>query len=159
MKRIVVGMFGCSVLIFAAMSACNTPVEPNRPSTLAGQYEGTYALLVTEGTATDSVVQAVWLVFTDSTYAMAADTGSSNYDPTACFCKASGTYTISDMVVLTPSDSVPIPDNCATCDAEDSPQGDYSFEQPEGNLRLIRIDTANSERITSMLILKEVVTK
>ena len=89
---------------------------------------------------------------------MAADTASTNYDPTACFCKASGTYTISDMVALTPSDSAPIPDNCASCDPDESPHGAYSLEQPGGNLRLIRIDATSGERITSVLELEKTVT-
>ena len=145
-----------TILGLAVLTACDNPPPTEPPTGLEGEYVGTYSWTFDPGGGPETTLQAVIFGFGQSTFYMNTDTSSALYDSTVCFCKAYGSYALSDKVTLVNSAIPPQSDNCPTCDPDQSPNGVFVLEHPAGGLKLTRIDTTGPEPITSQLILEQV---
>jgi len=148
-------LFGLVLLLVAGamvIDACKDDIVLPEPPSLTGTYAGVYVLKTGEGINADSTFQAVTWTFDSTKYFMDADTASDLFNDGVCFCKGRGSWAITDRVRLEPDDDRPIVDNCETCDPSESPQGSFTIEQPDGNLKLTLIEEDDlGNRITKRL--------
>ena len=154
-------LFGLVLLLVAGamvLDACKDDITLPEPPSLEGTYIGTFTRSTRVGVDVFDTTQAVEFTFDSTTYTMKADTTSDLYADTVCFCKANGVWGITDRLRLDPKDPEQVlPDNCATCDPAQSPQGSYALEQPEGKIRLIQVETIDNRQVTSLLELTRIV--
>jgi len=152
-------LFGLVLLLVAGamvLDACKDDITLPDPPSLDGTYVGTYTRSTRVGVDVFDTTQAVEFRFDSTRYFMDADLTSDQYADTVCFCKGRGVWGITDRIRLEPDDGLDV-DNCETCDPAQSPQGLYALEQPDGNLRLIQIETIDNKQVTSLLVLTRIV--
>ena len=118
--------------------SCASDIVLEEEFSLKGLYTGKYIVITNYGSTNEvKQEQNIKWIFTDIAFYM--ETNLEN-PLKQCFCNVSGTYTLENRIVLTPTNSQPPGDfdgvSCTACNASLDPVGTFDFMQPGDSLKL-----------------------
>ena len=145
--RKIIGLIAFTALAVIALS-CASDIVFKEPPSLKGLYKGRYIWMDLE--TNQERVQNIEWKFTDIYFFMNTDPDNQLEE---CFCKASGTYELTEGIKLDENSAIQPDLGCGgSCDKELGPDGFFSLEQPGDSIKL----TQSEGNIFKEVLLKKI---